>query len=163
MRLYESHPTAQLYSELPLYCPPLHCMTGQEFAPELASLQVDPSDKVRKYLAELMEQAAAAAPQPAVLQPAASCLAALVRDANTGVAKRAIPAAAAVFRTSFALAAAQASCHVTPLQWKPSDSLLYFYCMPAGRGRGRSRVAGDGRRTHRYKTAWYSRRQPYIY
>lgn len=82
-------------------------------------MQVDSSDRVRRYLAELMEEAAAAAPQPAVLQPAASCLTALVGDANVGVAKRAVPAAATVLRTSFAIAAAQAH---------PSPRALYICC-----------------------------------
>ena len=79
----------------------------QVFAPELAALQVDPSAAVRRYLTELLEEAATAAPQPAVLQPVASCLAALTADTSAGVAKRAVPAAATVLRTSFALIAAQ--------------------------------------------------------
>ena len=81
---------------------------AQEFVPELADLQVDASPLVRRYLAELLEEAAAAAPQPAVLQPAAACLQALCADGAATVAKRAVPAAAAVFRTCFALVAAQA-------------------------------------------------------
>ena len=79
----------------------------QEFAPELAALQIDASALVRRYLAELLEEAAAAAPQPAVLQPVAGCLQALCTDGTASVAKRAVPAATAVFRTCFALVAAQ--------------------------------------------------------
>lgn len=75
---------------------------------------MDSADKVRRYVAELMEEAAAAAPQPAVLLPAASCLAALAGDANANVAKRAVPAATAVFRTCFAIAAAQAPPSISP-------------------------------------------------
>ncbi len=81
----------------------------QEFAPELSALQIDASALVRRYLAELLEEAAAAAPQPAVLQPVAVCLQALCTDGTASVAKRAVPAATAVFRTCFALVAAQAN------------------------------------------------------
>ena len=87
----------------------------QEFAPELADLQVDASPLVRRYLAELLEEAAAAAPQPAVLQPVAVCLQALCTDGTASVAKRAVPAASAVFRTCFALVAAQATMLAIPL------------------------------------------------
>ena len=80
----------------------------QEFAPELAAFQVDGSALVRRYVAELLEAAAAAAPQPAVLRAVADCLQALCTDGTASVAKRAIPAATAVFRSCFALVAAQA-------------------------------------------------------
>ena len=75
--------------------------------PELAELQPEPAAAVRKYLAELLADSAAAAPRPAVLAPAAACLAALVGDTAGGVAKAAVVAASAVFRISFAVLAHQ--------------------------------------------------------
>ncbi len=99
----------------------------QEFAPELAALQIDASALVRRYLAELLEEAAAAAPQPAVLQPVVLCLQALCSDGTASVAKRAVPAATAVFRTCFALVAAQA----TMLAF-PQDSVSMTKAISAG-------------------------------
>ena len=97
----------------------------QEFAPELAALQIDASALVRRYLAELLEEAAAAAPQPAVLQPVAGCLQALCTDGTASVAKRAVPAATAVFRTCFALVAAQATILASP-QDSVSNTYAHF-------------------------------------
>lgn len=80
----------------------------QEFLPELVQLQPEPAAAVRKCLAELLADAAATAPRPGVLQPAAACLAALVSDSAAGVAKAAVVAALTVFRIVFAIIAHQA-------------------------------------------------------
>ena len=86
---------------------------------------------MRRYLAELLEEAAAAAPQPAVLQPVAACLQGLCSDGTASVAKRAVPTATAVFRTCFALVAAQANMLAIPqdsvsstTQRHPSSDLM---------------------------------------
>ena len=85
---------------------------------------MDASPLVRRYLAELLEEAAAAAPQPAVLRPAALCLQALCTEGTASVAKRAVPAATAVFRTCFALIAAQATTLNLPLVSVNGSGLL---------------------------------------
>lgn len=89
-------------------CERLRFAGAQEFLQELTELQVEPAAAVRKYLAELLADAAAAAPRPAVLAPAAACLAALAADTTAAVAKAAISAAVAVFRIAFAITAHQA-------------------------------------------------------
>lgn len=73
----------------------------------LAELQVEPAAAVRKYLAELLADGAAAVPRPAVLTPAATALGALAADAAAAVAKAAVLAAVAVFRIAFAIVAHQ--------------------------------------------------------
>lgn len=83
-------------------------LSSQEFLPDLVEFQVEPAAAVRKYLAELLADAAAAAPRPPVLAAAAACLGALAADAAAAVAKAAIAAAVTVFRTAFSISAHQA-------------------------------------------------------
>jgi hypothetical protein len=80
---------------------------SQDFLPDLVEFQVEPAAAVRKYLAELLADAAAAAPRPPVLAAAAACLGTLAADATAAVAKAAIAAAVTVFRTAFSIAAHQ--------------------------------------------------------
>jgi hypothetical protein len=80
----------------------------QEFLPDVVEFQVEPAAAVRKYLAELLADAAAAAPRPPVLAAVAACLGALAADAAAAVAKAAIAAAVAVFRSAFSITAHQA-------------------------------------------------------
>jgi hypothetical protein len=82
-------------------------VTLQEFVPDLVEFQVEPAAAVRKYLAELLADAAAATPRPAILSSAAACLGALATDTATAVAKAAISAAVTVFRIAFSISAHQ--------------------------------------------------------
>ena len=73
----------------------------------MVEFQVEPAAAVRKYLAELLADAAAAALRPPILATAAACLGALAADAASAVAKAAIAAAVTVFRNAFSIAAHQ--------------------------------------------------------
>ncbi len=78
----------------------------------MAELQVDPAPAVRVEVAELLGEAAAAAPRPPVLAHAAAALAALAADPTAAVARKAAAVATAVFRTCFAVVALQVWGHV---------------------------------------------------
>lgn len=73
---------------------------------------MDPSPLVRTELAQLLGEAAAAAPRAPVLHPAAAALAALAADAAPTVAKKAVSVATGVFRVCFAVVALQVGCLV---------------------------------------------------
>ncbi|KAK9830014.1 hypothetical protein WJX72_009205 [[Myrmecia] bisecta] len=77
----------------------------QEFLPELVLLQAEPQKPVRLFLAQLLEEATAAAPEPHILVTSLRCLTALLGDAVPAVVKRSVLAANPVFRVVLAVAA----------------------------------------------------------
>ena len=70
--------------------------------PELANFQRDSSLAVRKFVAECLEDAASASPEPAVLAAVLAVLHGLTLDSAAVVAKRAIAACSVLFKVAFA-------------------------------------------------------------
>jgi hypothetical protein len=101
----------------------------QEFIPELVLLQAEPSAAVRKMLVEIVEEAASVLPQPPILQACTTCLASMLSDGTAAVLKRVLPACMVVFRTDFAVAAAQVFAELHRSQFAASgtafDSLFF--------------------------------------
>lgn len=102
----------------------------QEFLPELALLQSEPSVAVRRALVELLGAAVPLVPTAAALAPALNALHGLLDDAFPGVAKRAALAAIGAFRAALARVAADGRAPLGPQQrgaavalWEAAHSL----------------------------------------